>query len=139
MRHLVRESELCAAIEIESAGTGAWHAGERADPRSRETAERRGIAIGGVARQFIAEDFARFDWIVAMDEQNRRDLLALAPDAAARAKVCLLRSFDAAAPAGAGVPDPYHGGDGGFDEVFEICEAACAGLLEHLRREQRLG
>ena len=69
-----------------------------------------------------------------MDVQNRAGLLALAPDEQARAKVRLLRSFDPAAPPEAEVPDPYYGGPRGFDEVFDICERACRGLLDHLRR-----
>ena len=75
-----------------------------------------------------------------MDRQNLAALQRLAPDDAARAKVRLLRSFD---PAGGGaddeVPDPYFGGPAGFDQVFDICEAACRGLLDHLRREHALG
>jgi protein-tyrosine phosphatase len=73
-----------------------------------------------------------------MDRQNRAGLLALAPDDEARAKVRLLRSFDPAAPPDAEVPDPYYGGPQGFDDVFDICEAACAGLLAHLRRTHAL-
>jgi protein-tyrosine phosphatase len=91
-----------------------------------------------VARQFQPEDFARFDHVLAMDRENQAGLLALAPDPAARAKVRLLRSFDPASPPDAEVPDPYYGGARGFDEVFEICEAACRGLLAELRRTHAL-
>jgi len=72
-----------------------------------------------------------------MDRSNRDDLVKMAPNPAERAKVRLLRSFDASAPPDADVPDPYYGGPSGFDEVFDICERACRGLLEHLRAAHR--
>lgn len=134
-RHLVREAGLEQRFAVESAGTGAYHVGEPPDRRAAATARERGVALDGSARQFRARDFARFDHVLAMDAENRRELLALAPDAAARAKVSLLRAFDPDAPPDADVPDPYYGGDGGFDTVFDICEAACRGLLARLRAE----
>jgi protein-tyrosine phosphatase len=138
MRHLVDGAGLGDRIGIDSAGTGAWHAGEAADRRSRETATRRGLRLDSIARQVTVGDFTRFDYLLAMDADNLRDLQDLAPDADARARVHLFRSFDPAASPGAAVPDPYYGGPGGFDEVLDICEAACAGLLAHLRREHGL-
>jgi protein-tyrosine phosphatase len=130
---LVERAALSDEVEVDSAGTGAWHTGEPADPRSRSAAARRGIPLHSRARCFTAEDFARFDLVVAMDRQNQRDLEALAPDRAAREKVALLRDFEPNTTGGADVPDPYYGGDTGFDTVLDICEAACVGLLEHLR------
>jgi len=130
---LVERAGLDRQVAVDSAGTGAWHTGEPADPRSRAAAARRGISLRSRARCFAAKDFAHFDLVVAMDGANRRDLEALAPDHAARKKVVLLRDFEPNAPGGAEVPDPYYGGDTGFDTVLDICEAACGGLLEHLR------
>ncbi|EDM74101.1 Protein-tyrosine-phosphatase [Plesiocystis pacifica SIR-1] len=135
---LVEEAGLGGAIAVDSSGTGAWHAGERADPRSREEARRRGFELPSIARQAVVEDFERFDLLLAMDRRNQADLLALAPDEAARAKVVLFRSFDPEAPAGASVPDPYYGGEDGFSEVFDICARGSAGLLAHLREEYGL-
>ncbi len=94
--------------------------------------------MDGRARQFEAADFARLDLVLAMDAQNAADLRALAPDAAAAAKVRLLREFDPSAmgrPADGevSVPDPYYGGPDGFTDVFDMVDAACRGLLEHLR------
>jgi protein-tyrosine phosphatase len=118
-------------IEVESAGTGDWHVGEPRDRRSRAVGERRGIPLSGRARQFTATDFARFHHVVAMDRKNLADLEAMAPDAAARAKLSLLRAHT---PEGElDVPDPYDGGEDGFDRVFDICLGACRALLAHLR------
>lgn len=138
MRHLVREAGLDEHIAIESAGTGGWHVGEGRDRRSAEVGRRRGMPLSGRARQFAAADFARLDQVLAMDGDNLSDLVAMAPDEGARAKVRLLRSYDPASPPGADVPDPYYGGPQGFERVFEICEAACRSLLAELRRHHGL-
>jgi protein-tyrosine phosphatase len=136
MLDLVNRAGRAAEFAIESAGTGDWHVGEPADRRAREAARERGIRLDGRARQFQRADFARFDYVIAMDRANRRELERLAPDDGARAKIHLLRSF---VPAGAGgeegraeldVPDPYY--EGGFDRVLEICETACRALLERI-------
>jgi protein-tyrosine phosphatase len=138
MRHLLAEAKLTDRVSIDSAGTGDWHVGEPRDKRSAEVGRRRGIPLSGRARTFVPADFARFDYVLAMDRQNHANLLKLAPDAAARAKVHLLRSFDPAVQSGQQggddeVPDPYFGGPEGFDHVFDICLAACGGLLKQLR------
>lgn len=133
MRHLVEQAGVADQFEIDSAGTGPWHVGESPDSRARATARSRGIRMGGTARQFQRGDFARFDFVLAMDGDNYRTLQRLAPDDGARAKIHLLRSFDPAAGADEDVPDPYYGGSDGFDLVFDVCEAACRGLLEQLR------
>jgi len=132
MRKLVEDAGLAAHVDIDSAGTGAWHAGERADPRSSEEALSRGIHLTSIARQFVVEDFDAFDYVVAMDRSNRRALEGLARSKADREKVSMLRAFDDLAD-GADVPDPYYGGERGFADVFDICEAGCRGLLAHLR------
>jgi len=132
MRHLVNVAGLDGEIEIDSAGTGDWHLGEPPDPRTQQTARQRGFPLDHRAQRFTERDFARFDLILAMDGKNLRDLQRMAPTPADRAKVKLLRSFDPSAPQGAEVPDPYYGGPDGFDEVFDVCEAACRGLLAHV-------
>ncbi len=133
MRHLVEEHGLTGAFTIDSAGTDGYHVGERPDPRTRAAAAKRGIRVDGQARQFKAADFNRFDYVVAMDRSNLRRLGALAPTAEARAKLSLLRDHDPQSPPGSEVPDPYYGGEDGFDEVLDICEAGCRGMLERLR------
>ncbi len=89
--------------------------------------------MGGRARQFEAADFARLDLVLAMDGDNAADLRALAPDPEAAAKVRLFREFDPRATGDLSVPDPYYGGPEGFAEVFEMTDAASAGLIAHLR------
>jgi protein-tyrosine phosphatase len=139
MRKLLRDAGLEGRIGVDSAGTGGWHAGESPDARAASAARRRGIPLDGAARQVIAEDFERFDLLVAMDRDNLAGLLSVAPDDEARARVRLLREFD---PASAGapdldVPDPYYGGPRGFDAVLDLVEAACRGLLDELQAAER--
>ena len=133
MRHLLGQSGLDDRIEVDSAGTGDWHVGEPPDRRSRETAQSRGFDLIGRARQFVRTDFGRFDYVVAMDRQNHRNLLQMARDAEERGKIHLLRAFEPTPGGDQDVPDPYYGGDDGFDRVFDICEVGCSGLLEHIR------
>ena len=137
MRRLVRDAGLEQEVLIESAGTGGWHVGAAPDPRSTEAARRRGITLEGAARKVSPADFERFDLLLAMDRENLRDLRAMAPDDEARRRVRLLREFD---PESAGapdldVPDPYYGGERGFDDVLDLVERACAGLLDEIRAQ----
>ncbi len=138
MLHLLKEENLTDLIEVDSAGTAAYHVGEPADARSRKTAERRGVPLPSIARAFTPEDFVLFDYILAMDSENYENLLALASCDADRSKVHMMRSFDPASDPGASVPDPYYGGDGGFEDVFDICQEACKGLLAHVRATREL-
>jgi protein-tyrosine phosphatase len=140
MRRLVRDAGLEDRIEVESAGTGGWHAGDPPDTRATAAAAQRGVTLEGAARQVRPDDFREFDLLIAMDRENLRGLLAVAPDEAASEKVRLLREFD---PTSAGapdldVPDPYYGGDRGFETVLDMVEAACRGLLDELRAAGRV-
>jgi|TARA_Y100001949_G_scaffold176147_1_gene188124 protein-tyrosine phosphatase len=135
MQSLIRDAHLHEQIDVDSAGLGAYHVGAPPDRRAKEASEARGIGLNSRARQFTAEDFSSFDYVIAMDAENRQDLLNLAPDGEARAKVHLLRVFDLTAPADAEVPDPYYGGPHGFDNVFDMCQVACQGLLQTIRAE----
>ena len=131
MRRLVEGAGL--DIEIDSAGTGAWHAGEPPDRRATLAARRRGIALEGAARQVTLDDFRRFDLVIALDRANLRELLAIAPDEEAAERVRLLREFDPGAGGDLDVPDPYFGADRGFETVLDMVEAACRGLIDELR------
>jgi protein-tyrosine phosphatase len=133
MKHLLEQRAQAARFFIDSAGTGAYHAGEAADARSAQAALRKGIKLTSLARQFLAEDFDAFDYVVAMDRKNFTHLQRLARNQADREKLSLLRSFDKTAD-GLDVPDPYF--EDNFDEVYEICRAGCEGLLEHILRER---
>jgi protein-tyrosine phosphatase len=138
MRHLVKQEGLEDRIAISSAGTGDWHIGHPRDRRSLAVGKARGIPLSGVARHFTSPSFEGCDYVLAMDRANRDELLRLARTAEDKAKVRLLRSFDPGAPRDAEVPDPYYGGASGFEDVFDMCEAACRGLIEHLRAEHEL-
>jgi protein-tyrosine phosphatase len=131
LAHL-RERGLEGRVRVDSAGTAAYHVGERPDPRTLATARAHGVELPSRGRQFTREDFARFDHVVAMDAANAAALRALAPDAASAAKISLLRGWadGGGGAGGADVPDPYYGGADGFEEVFEICRVATLGLLE---------
>jgi protein-tyrosine phosphatase len=140
MRALVAREGLDGAVEIDSAGTGAWHVGQPPDRRSTAAARARGIVMEGAARQVTEADFEAYDLLLAADAQNVAALRAVAPDEDAAAKVRLLREFDPAAAAAhdLDVPDPYYGGADGFDDVIDMVAAACRGLLEQLRAEGRV-
>jgi protein-tyrosine phosphatase len=138
MRGLLCEQGLEAEIEVDSAGTGDWHTGEPPDSRATAAARSRGIRLEGAARVVTPADFYEFDLILAADRRNLRELSALAPGDA-RARLHLLREFDPTAPGAPDldVPDPYYGGDDGFEQVIDLIEAACRGLLEELRADGR--
>jgi protein-tyrosine phosphatase len=138
MRHLLESAGLGAAVEVDSAGTAGYHSGEPPDARARAAGRRFGVEVGGRARQFKRADFEGFDYVLAMDRANFDDLTELADSTKARQKLHLLRSFDPTSLPGASVPDPYYGDDEDFDDVVRICLAACAPLLEKLRREHHL-
>jgi protein-tyrosine phosphatase len=133
MRSLLREEGLEDEIEIDSAGTGGWHAGDPPDARATEAAARRGIVLEGAARQVRPSDFEEYDLLLAADRENLYDLREIAPSEEAREKVRLLRSFDPASRGDLDVPDPYFGGADGFEEVLDLVQAACRGLLEDVR------
>ena len=130
MRHLVEEAGLGHRVEVDSAGTGAWHAGERPDPRSVATARSHGVSLDDQrARQLKASDYHDFDWILAMDRSNLETIEGRrAGDGKARVELLLAppRAADGE------VPDPYYGGDDGFEQVYRMVYAACERLLEQI-------
>lgn len=132
-RRLVQDAGLAHAIEIDSAGTGSWHAGEPPDARSQEAAARRGIDLSTQqARPVERDDFHAFDVILAMDRGHLRQLQRAAPPGAT-ARIELL--LDHAPGHGRDVPDPYYGAGDGFERVLDMIEAAGAGLLAALRKD----
>lgn len=134
---LIKSEGLDAQIEVDSAGTHAYHVGELPDRRSQQTALRRGLDLDYQrARKVLEEDMQVFDYILAMDEANLQDLKSMCP-VVQHEKLALFMSF---APdfGQQEVPDPYYGGDQGFDHVFDMVEEASKGLLETLRRRHKL-
>jgi len=127
--HLARERGVLDRFQIDSCGTGAWHAGERADPRSIAVAAKHGIELPSIARKFEARtDPQHFDWLIPMDRQNHRDLLeAGVPES----KLKLMLDFHPDPPTRE-VPDPYYGGPDGFDKVYEMLTVACEAVLDQL-------
>lgn len=136
MRHKLRDHDLHEHVDVESAGTGGWHIGHPPDERATTAAQRRGVVLESRAQRFIVEHFDDFDLILAMDRQNLADVRSLAPHADAEGKLALLREFDPEAIAAGAleVPDPYYGGDQGFEDVLDMVERACEGLIAEIRR-----
>lgn len=135
---LVLDAGLRGRIRVDSAGTGGWHKGERADKRARDLAETRGYELSSVARQIVTNDFETHDLLIGMDQSNLDELNALAPDNKARTKIKLLRDYDPLSPKGAEISDPYYGTSEDFRVAFDQVEAACKGLLVHLRERYGL-
>jgi protein-tyrosine phosphatase len=129
-RHHAEQAGVYEQLFIDSAGTHAYHVGEPADQRARAAAERRGISLEGIrARRVSSGDFERFDYIIAMDEDNLARLHEEAPEEH-RHKIRLFLEFASADETE--VPDPYYGGAAGFERVLDLVEDASRGLLERL-------
>ena len=129
-RHHVTEAGLGDRIVVDSAGTHAYHVGSPPDRRAHAAAEGRGISLVDIrARRVSAEDFERFDYIIAMDEENVADLKEESP-AEHHSKVRLFLEFSSSGQRE--VPDPYYGGTSGFERVLDLVEDASRGLLETL-------
>ena len=134
--HQARERGVLDRFRVDSAGTGGWHAGERADPRSLDVASKHGIKLPSRARKFDAHtDPDSFEYLIAMDKQNARDMIERG---APEDRVHLMLSFHPDPPCEE-VPDPYYGGPDGFDHVYDMLRGACEGLLEHLTDSTRIG
>lgn len=136
-RHWVQEKALSSYFEIDSCGTAAYHIGEHPDARSVANAARNGLHYDHLGRQFEPQDFMHFDYILPMDDSNYEDIMALSP-VSPKAKVLKMRHFDKEAP-DEDVPDPYHGGEKGFQEVFDMLKRSTAALLEYICKTQGLG
>jgi protein-tyrosine phosphatase len=134
-RSRVAEAGLDGQIAVDSAGTGGWHEGDEADPRTVRVLKAAGYGSTHRARRFRAEWFAGLDLVVALDRGHLKYLRRMAPTPQDAAKVRLLRSFDPAAGDDLDVPDPYYDDLAGFEDCLRMCEAACAGLLDYIHAE----
>lgn len=131
-QRLVNQSNASDSILIDSAGTGDWHIGHAPDRRATRAASERGYDLSELrARQVEPEDFEAFDFILAMDHQNLRDLQTLSPDGYTGELDLFLRFANNFTEKE--VPDPYYGGDQGFENVLNMIEDASQGLLDHIR------
>jgi protein-tyrosine phosphatase len=132
-KHKVREKGLDELIYADSCGTSNYHIGGSPDPRTIANATKNGIVIDHCGRQFSTDDFESFDYILAMDSSNYRNIMRLDNSSKFAAKVNMMRDFD---PNGEGdVPDPYHGGERDFQEVFDILDRSIENFLIHLEHE----
>ncbi|PIQ49309.1 MAG: protein tyrosine phosphatase [Cytophagales bacterium CG12_big_fil_rev_8_21_14_0_65_40_12] len=126
----VIEMGLSDHFEIDSCGTSNYHIGEQPDPRTIKNALKNGVELNHQGRQFTYADFLEFDYILPMDQSNKRDIERLRPGHE-RAEALMMRYFDPL-DKNANVPDPYYDEEKGFQEVFEILYRSCASLLDFL-------
>lgn len=137
-RDHVEQADLGDYFDIASSGTGDWHVGDPADPRMQETAAQHGVPLEGHrARQFSTDDLQAFDHIFVMDKDNLHDVLYLDEQDEHNGKVRLFREFDPQ-PGDFQVPDPYYGGQDGFETVYKIVDRTAAELLDRLIAEYDL-
>lgn len=132
--HKIKQLHLQHRISADSCGTGDYHIGDQPDPRTIKTAQKNGVEIWHQARQLSAQDLTGFDYLFAMDEQNKRGILRL-PDAGKHShKIKLMREFD---PQGQGdVPDPYYGTMNDFQHVFEMLDRTLDVFIESIKHDQ---
>lgn len=136
--HLIAEKGLSDRFFVDSAGTSGYHEGERADRRMRETAGKHGVTLTSRSRMFLESDLREFHYVVAMDSSNHRNMLQLKkPDVEYPSEVLMMRDFDPQ-PDSRDVPDPYYGGQRGFEDVYDILLRSNETFLEHLREKHSL-
>jgi len=133
LKKKVKDNGMDAWVEVDSCGTSNYHIGDNADPRTLANARRNGVAMDHCARQLTEQDLDDFDYIFAMDRSNYNNILRLVNGRKVEHKIRMMREFD---PLGNGeVPDPYHGGEEDFQEVFDILNRSTDKFIEHLKRE----
>jgi protein-tyrosine phosphatase len=135
MNHLIEQRHLQDQIVCDSAGTSSYHIGSPPDRRMTAAAQKRGIALKGQARQFEHRDFEEFDLILAMDKDNYASLAALDTQMQYRHKIKLMCEF-CREYSDREVPDPYYGGEAGFNYVIDLLLDACEGLLDYVGQQQ---
>jgi len=139
MRARVERAGLGHLVDVDSAGTISYHAGDAPDPRSQAAAKKRGYDLSALrARQVVADDLHRFDYVLAMDEDNLAHLERMREGSGARAAVGLFLDYADGVEVRE-VPDPYYGGAQGFDHVLDLCERAADGLLEEIAAALKRG
>ena len=134
-RDFLKKNHLENKVRCDSAGTANYHVGQNPDPRTVSTLQINGISIDHKGQQFITKDFDEYDYIIAMDHSNLRDVLHLG--GAKNENVFLMRHFDSLS-IDADVPDPYYGGQSGFTDVYDVLERSCSSLIDFIRKEHQL-
>ena len=135
LRKKIMDAGLSQQVQVDSAGTEAWHIGKQPDSRSIEHGAKRGYDLTVLrARQAIAEDFNEFDYVLAMDAENLANLQAIKPNNARTQPQLFLKAFGNSAEQE--VPDPYYGGEAGFEHVLDLLEQACDVLLADIKQQQ---
>lgn len=137
MNKIIKKAQLDNEIECDSAGTIAFHEGEQADARMKRHALSRGYRLTSIARRFKDSDFEQFDYIIAMDRENYRDLISFDKENIFSKKIFLMTDF-ADNEKYDEVPDPYYGGPEGFETVLDILEVSCDGLLKKIKEDNNL-
>ena len=132
MKRLIEDEGLIKKIKCDSAGTISYHTGDSPDPRMHAAAANRNINTGGYARQINKNDYKNFNLIITMDEDNYKNVLSMAPPKNFSAEIKKFCNF-INAPSKTEIPDPYYGGDQGFEEVLDLLEEGCSSLIEYAR------
>jgi protein-tyrosine phosphatase len=131
-KHKVNQEGLASVVEADSCGTANYHIGGRPDPRTIANATKNGVTIEHFGRQLCEKDLEDFDYVLAMDKSNFNNILRLTNQEHLRTKVMLMREFDPEDKGGE-VPDPYHGGEKQFQQVFEILDRSMDHFIDHLK------
>jgi protein-tyrosine phosphatase len=133
-KHKINERGLEAKVYADSCGTSNYHIGDQPDARTIANAIKNGVKIDHCGRQLCADDFNKFDYIMAMDRSNYNNILRLPESGQFASKVKMMRDFDPVSPGE--VPDPYYGGEKGFQEVFDILNRTMDNFINHLQENE---
>lgn len=137
MNAYIKREGLLNKIICDSAGTISFHAGEPADRRMQKHALKRNYNLTSISRQIQPSDFEEFDYIIGMDDDNMHNMQAFIPDMDLANKMSKMTDYCSKANPGY-VPDPYYGGDAGFEQVLDLLEDACEGLLNKIKKDYDL-
>ena len=137
MKGIVKDSGVSHQFYIDSAGTSGWHSGEKADARMRMHASKRNIDLTSLSRSVKSSDFDNFDYIIGMDDENVFNLEQMTTHPEHQMKITKMTDYCNGHDEQS-VPDPYYGGDAGFELVLDILEDACKGLLTHIKKTPEL-
>ena len=136
-KHKIKQLKWKQFFYVDSCGTGDYHISSQPDPRTIQSATKHGVEISHACRQLVKADITNFDYIMAMDKSNLRNILLLSSTPANQKNVFMVRDFDLMNP-GADVPDPYHGYERDFQEVFDILDKALDNFIDHLKSSHSL-